>query len=214
MRNFNYPYFSRDIAEFWRRWHISLSTWFRDYVYFPLGGSKVSNSRSMFNIFVVFLLSGLWHGANWTYIVWGLLNAFYFLPLFVLGTNRRFTEEISPGRILPTASDMLRISITFLMTCFAWIFFRAKSLSDAIGYIEQIGTLSISMPDLQIIGELMILLPLLTGFILIEWICRNHHYPFEATKANQLKKWSYYLITGLLILGSGHLQATFIYFQF
>ena len=132
MRNFAYPYFSRDIAEFWRRWHISLSTWFRDYLYIPLGGNRVSKGKAIRNIFVIFLVSGFWHGANWTFLVWGGLNALYFLPSFILKRNRKFVNEIAGSTWLPSLRELLGIGITFTLTCFAWVFFRADSLVEAI----------------------------------------------------------------------------------
>ena len=122
MRNFAYPYFSRDIAEFWRRWHISLSTWFRDYLYIPLGGSRVSKGKAIRNIFIIFLVSGFWHGANWTFLVWGGLNALYFLPSFILKRNRKFVSEIAGSKWLPSLRELIGIGITFTLTCFAWIF--------------------------------------------------------------------------------------------
>ncbi|MCA9064724.1 MAG: MBOAT family protein, partial [Planctomycetaceae bacterium] len=124
MRNFAFPYFSRDMAEFWRRWHISLSTWFRDYVYIPLGGSRCNPVRSVRNVFIVFLISGLWHGANWTFIVWGALNAAYFLPLLLLRRNRNHLETVAQGKLLPTLSEAVRMVTTFSLVVFAWIFFR------------------------------------------------------------------------------------------
>ncbi|MCK5760566.1 MAG: MBOAT family protein, partial [Candidatus Delongbacteria bacterium] len=122
MRNFAFPYFSRDIAEFWRRWHISLSTWFRDYVYIPLGGSKGSSLLKVRNIFIIFLVSGFWHGANWTFLAWGFLNALYFIPLMLLNKNRINTDNAAQGKIFPSIKETFQILVTFLLTSFAWIF--------------------------------------------------------------------------------------------
>ena len=129
MKNFAFPYFSRDIAEFWRRWHISLSTWFRDYLYIPLGGSKGSLLKIVRNTFIIFLVSGFWHGANWTFIIWGFLNALYFLPLLLVKRNRRNLDIVAENRVLPTIKELLSMLTTFFLTVFAWIFFRAESVS-------------------------------------------------------------------------------------
>ena len=137
MTNFKTPYFSRDIAEFWRRWHISLSTWFRDYLYIPLGGSRVGKWKAVRNVFIIFLVSGFWHGANWTFIVWGGIHACLFLPLLLRGTNRRYTSEaIGEGRWLPSGRELLGMTWTFTMVCVAWVFFRAESVGEAVGYIS------------------------------------------------------------------------------
>ena len=136
MRNFAFPYFSRDMAEFWRRWHISLTTWFRDYVYIPLGGSKGGSKEKIRNIFIVFLVSGFWHGASWTFIAWGLLNALYFLPLLLLNQNRKNTDTVAEGKLMPSIKGFFQIGITFFLTTMAWVFFRAKSMGDAFGYFK------------------------------------------------------------------------------
>jgi D-alanyl-lipoteichoic acid acyltransferase DltB (MBOAT superfamily) len=140
MTNFKTPYFSRDIAEFWRRWHISLSTWFRDYLYIPLGGSRVGKWKAVRNVFIIFLVSGFWHGANWTFIVWGGIHACLFLPLLLRGTNRRYTSEtIGEGRWLPSGRELLGMAWTFTMVCVAWVFFRAESVGEAISYLKSAG---------------------------------------------------------------------------
>ncbi|SVC13370.1 uncharacterized protein METZ01_LOCUS266224, partial [marine metagenome] len=124
MQNFAFPYFSRDIAEFWRRWHISLSSWFRDYLYIPLGGSKGSKWRQIRNVFAIFIISGFWHGANWTFIIWGLLNAIYFLPLLLLNKNRNHLGVVAEGKLFPSLKELYSIFLTFILTVLAWIFFR------------------------------------------------------------------------------------------
>ena len=128
MRNFNVPYFSRDIAEFWRRWHISLTTWFRDYVYIPLGGSRVSKVKVVRNTFIIFLVSGFWHGANWTFIAWGAYHAILFLPLILTGKNRKYTNQVAEGRWLPTLKEAGQMLLTFFLTMIGWIIFRAESI--------------------------------------------------------------------------------------
>ena len=140
MKNFAFPYFSRDVAEFWRRWHISLSTWFRDYLYIPLGGSKGNLLKIVRNTFIIFLVSGFWHGANWTFIIWGLLNAIYFLPLLLAKKNRKNLDIIAENRNFPTIKELLSMLSTFSLTVFAWIFFRAESVSQAFSYINRIFT--------------------------------------------------------------------------
>ncbi|MBC8488995.1 MAG: MBOAT family protein, partial [Bacteroidetes bacterium] len=122
MRNFAYPYFSRDIAEFWRRWHISLSTWFRDYVYIPLGGSRGNNFNKIRNVIIIFVVSGFWHGADWTFIIWGLLNGLYFLPLLLLKINRNNIGITAENRLLPTFKETFQMLITFFITLIAWVF--------------------------------------------------------------------------------------------
>src|SRR5690606_10993216 len=130
MTNVKFPYFSRDITEFWRRWHISLSTWFRDYIYIPLGGSRGNKVQQVRNIFIVFLLSGFWHGANWTFIIWGGIHACLFLPLLLLNRNRHhLTVHTLKLR------HLFSILFTFLLVTIAWIFFRADNLGMATDYI-------------------------------------------------------------------------------
>lgn len=159
MQNFAFPYFSRDIAEFWRRWHISLSTWFRDYVYIPLGGNKGTVIKVLHNTLIVFVVSGFWHGANLTFIFWGLLNAIYFIPLLLGKTNRRHLGNISEGRLLPTIGDSLKIMLTFSLTVFGWIFFRAQSITHAFEYIGGIFNKTSSLgTNLPICGEYYLLL--------------------------------------------------------
>ena len=138
MRNFAFPYFSRDIAEFWRRWHISLSTWFRDYLYIPLGGSRGGTSMKVRNTFAIFLVSGFWHGASWTFLVWGLLNALYFLPLLLLKQNRKNTNTVAENSWLPSPRECVQMGITFFITVIAWVFFRAENLTDAFLYLQGI----------------------------------------------------------------------------
>jgi D-alanyl-lipoteichoic acid acyltransferase DltB (MBOAT superfamily) len=135
MKNFAFPYFSRDIAEFWRRWHISLSTWFRDYLYIPLGGSRGGTVMKVRNTFIIFVVSGFWHGANWTFIVWGALNAIYFLPLLLRDKNRVHTGDIAANRLLPSLKELKGMLITFGLTVLAWVFFRAENIGHALQYL-------------------------------------------------------------------------------
>jgi len=213
MRNFAFPYFSRDIAEFWRRWHISLSTWFRDYVYIPLGGSKGSIGMKIRNTFIIFIVSGFWHGANWTFIVWGGLNALYFLPLLLAKRNRKNTDNPAEGRILPTFREFIGILSTFGLTVLAWIFFRAESLGHAFDYINRIFSASFFEAPKSIQWDLV---PALVVFIIVEWAQRGKQHALELTgvKISKPIRWAiYYAIIIAIIYFRGEPQE-FIYFQF
>jgi alginate O-acetyltransferase complex protein AlgI len=213
MRNFAFPYFSRDIAEFWRRWHISLSTWFRDYVYIPLGGSRCDRLRSVRNVFVVFLLSGFWHGANWTFIAWGALNAAYFLPLLLLNVNRRNTDTVAAGRRFPKASEMLAMTWTFSMCTFAWIFFRAQSIGHASLYIRKMFTGPLlQVPEIVDIRTSA----LAVVFLLLEWSGREKEYAIAdlgLTWPRSVRWAMYYGLCTAIAVWAGK-QQEFIYFQF
>lgn len=213
LRNFAFPYFSRDIAEFWRRWHISLSTWFRDYLYIPLGGSKGGTWMKVRNTFIIFLVSGFWHGANWTFIVWGLLNALYFMPLLLSNKNRDHINIVAQGKLFPTVGEAGRILVTFMLTVFAWIFFRSASLTQAGEIVSSIFSYSLFQP-LQLFPKEPLLL--IIFFIIIEWLGRENEYGLERIgfKWPKLLRLSfYYLLTLLVFLYSGK-EETFIYFQF
>ena len=215
LRNFNYPYFSRDIAEFWRRWHMSLTTWFRDYLYIPLGGSRVSKWKIVRNTFVIYLVSGFWHGANWTFIVWGLFHALLFVPLIVTEKNRKYTNSVAEGRLLPTFKETGQMLATFILVTIGWIFFRADTIKDAMEYFSRICNSSIFiLPEMDI--QFIICTILITIMIIIEWIGRNEQYAI----AELGKKWKpvyryilYYIILFLALCFAGDKQ-TFIYFQF
>ncbi|MDC7242693.1 MAG: MBOAT family protein, partial [Sphaerochaetaceae bacterium] len=217
MKNFSFPYFSRNIAEFWRRWHISLSTWFRDYVYIPLGGSRVKRSLVIRNTFIIFLVSGLWHGANWTFLAWGFLHALYFIPLSLLGQNKKNNEIVAKGKVLPTFRDVFAIFLTFSLTVFSWIFFRASSISHAFEFISGIlNTPFINFPNFFYDKEFFLTLIALLFFILIEWLGRENEYAIEFfhIKFNKIQRYSfYYLLIFLMFLLKGQ-QQDFIYFQF
>ncbi|XCN74438.1 MAG: MBOAT family O-acyltransferase [Candidatus Electrothrix aestuarii] len=217
MRNFAFPYFSRDIAEFWRRWHISLSTWFRDYLYIPLGGSRGGTWIRVRNTFVVFIVSGFWHGANWTFIIWGALNAIYFLPLLLTNNNRNNLEIVAQGKWLPTAKELLLILITFGLTVFAWIFFRAESIGHAFIYISEILSTSLfEIPNFSGKKRALIISFLTCVFILIEWLGREQQFAIQnfGFKLNRpLRYATYYAIIVAIFWFSGKEQQ-FIYFQF
>ncbi|MDR2235756.1 MAG: MBOAT family protein [Chryseobacterium sp.] len=212
LKNFSYPYFSRDIAEFWRRWHISLSSWFRDYLYIPLGGSKGGLWMKIRNTFIIFLVSGFWHGANWTFIVWGGLNALFFLPLLLSRKNRVHLEVAAAGRLFPSFREIWGISMTFLLTCFAWIFFRAESVSSAIQYIKGIFNESL----LVFPSEFR---PVLAGLIMVmfsfEWINRTRDHGLKLHERKPMVQAAVYIVVAYLILNFANFGSNeFIYFQF
>lgn len=212
MRNFNVPYFSRDIAEFWRRWHISLTTWFRDYIYIPLGGSRVSKIKVVRNTFVIFLVSGLWHGANWTYVIWGAFHALLFLPMILLGTNRKHIEVVASYSLLPSAKELVQIFATFLLVCLGWIIFRAPSIGDALMFIK--GLLSISLFTLPEIIPFVTLL-LVFMMLVIEWISRKSSYEFDISWIKKRWiRWCLYYIIIFIIFFYAVESKPFIYFQF
>jgi D-alanyl-lipoteichoic acid acyltransferase DltB (MBOAT superfamily) len=217
MQNFACPYFSRDIAEFWRRWHISLTTWFRDYVYIPLGGNRKGKIRYIRNTLIIFLLSALWHGANWTFIAWGILHVFYFLPLILLKRNKVNVDIVAFGRKIPTLMELLSIAITFSLISFAWIFFRAENISHALAYISKMFSYSIlSKPDITILGKFKTITLCLSilFLIIIEWIDRSRDHGLKTLPKNTILRWSVYIFIALLIIELGGSQKEFIYFQF
>lgn len=211
LRNFSFPYFSRDIAEFWRRWHISLSSWFRDYVYIPLGGSKGGKWMQIRNTFIIFLLSGFWHGANWTFIAWGAVNAFYFLPLMLTGVNRSNMGIVAQGKILPSPRELMQILLTFGLTVLAWILFRAESMSVAGAFYKKI--FSVSLLSLPKIPSAFVVI-VLVFFILVEWAGREGAYAIEKISFPRPVRWAFYYSIVFLILAMGGHQQEFIYFQF
>ncbi|MEM1327504.1 MAG: MBOAT family O-acyltransferase [Bacteroidota bacterium] len=218
MRNFAYPYFSRDIAEFWRRWHISLSTWFRDYLYIPLGGSRGSTMMQIRNVFIIFIVSGFWHGANWTFIVWGALNAVYFLPLLLAKKNRNHLDIVAINRSLPTFRELMNMLTTFGLTVLAWIFFRAENLSHAFSYLGEIFSSSlIQIPEFVGRKEAFLTgIPLIITFLLIEWQGRREQYAIADLGLSwhkHIRYAMYYTLIIAIIWFSGEEQQ-FIYFQF
>jgi len=211
MTNFKTPYFSRDIAEFWRRWHISLSTWFRDYLYIPLGGSRVGKWKSVRNVFIIFLVSGFWHGANWTFIAWGGIHAALFLPLLLRGKNRRYTSDtIGEGRWLPTGREFLGMAWTFTMVCVAWVFFRAESVGQAVDYLGR-------MPMIDTKGlSIMLSKRALGGVVvclLFDWTERNEKAIFR-NWSNALWRWLAYASIIISCIACYQVEAEFIYFAF
>lgn len=216
LSNFKFPYFSRDIAEFWRRWHISLSSWFRDYLYIPLGGSKEGKAKAVRNTFIIFLVSGFWHGASWNFIIWGFIHACGFLPLLLLNRNRKHVSNVvAEDRMLPNLKELRQMVGTFIFVTIAWIFFRAETLGIATGYIQHMVTdiasnpkQLLSVPDGKMIFAYII--PLVLG----DWYLRRD----ERNLAVPGKAIRYILYFGLILLILYYLfsdnQSEFIYFQF
>ena len=209
MRNFNSPYLSRDIAEYWRRWHISLGTWFRDYLYIPLGGSRGGKYQAIRNTFIIFLVSGFWHGANWTYILWGLIHALLFLPLLLLGKNRNNTEDDIKISHLP------KILTTYLLVCLAWIFFRAESIDVALEFITNMLKIN---SDKIFFNPYILIISIVSSLILLtsEFITQNDESPLIWLKkrTNIAVRWAaYIIIINVTLIFQGHMQE-FIYFQF
>ena len=215
MRNFAFPYFSRDIAEFWRRWHISLSTWFRDYLYIPLGGSRTSTGVRIRNVLITFVVSGFWHGANWTFIAWGLLHGLYYVPLMLAGRQRDHLDVVAPGRLLPGAADGLRIALTFCLVLVGWVFFRAENVTAAVGYLARIVQQPLAegagLAGRPYLWTLAYVVPLLGA----EWLQRSRQHALEIGELRRGARWAVYLAVGLAILTFGNFgEVEFIYFQF
>ena len=215
LRNFAFPYFSRDIAEFWRRWHISLTTWFRDYLYIPLGGSKGGTWMKIRNTFIIFLVSGFWHGANWTFIVWGALNAFYFLPLMLTNSNRNNLEIVAQGRYFPSIRELGGMILTFLMAVLGWIFFRSNSLTQAIDFIKRMFANGLfKSPKLPELADLT--LAFIIFFFIIEWLGRENKYALErfGLKWYLPFRWLFYSFLIFCVIVLSGKEQEFIYFQF
>jgi len=213
-KNFNYPYFSRNVAEFWRRWHISLTSWFRDYLYIPMGGSRNGKHKTIRNVFIIFLLSGFWHGADWTFVMWGLLNALFILPSMITKSNRKYLDTVAHGKFLPSIKESVQMISTFLLIAFSRIFFRSEDMSQAFGYIKNIFSSELlSLPKIYS-GQVFLMMIFL---IIIEWIGREDNYALEGigkrVKYRTLRWLFYYLIIALILIYWGG-QRLFIYFQF
>lgn len=217
LRNFSFPYFSRDIAEFWRRWHISLSSWFRDYLYIPLGGSKVGTIFKIRNTFIIFVVSGFWHGANWTFLVWGLIHAIYFLPLLVTQNNRKNLEIVAQGRILPNFTEIFQMFFTFQLVLIAWVFFRANSLNQAFLILSKIFSIEIfSNPEFPGIRKAIFVLGLILFMLVIEWMSREGQYGIQkfGIRFKPFVRYIFYYFLITMIFFFGGSQQEFIYFQF
>jgi alginate O-acetyltransferase complex protein AlgI len=213
LRNFSYPYFSRDIAEFWRRWHMSLTTWFRDYLYIPLGGSKSGKIR---NTFIIFIVSGFWHGANWTFVFWGLLNAIYFIPLLITGKNRSNLNVVAEFSHLPNFKELFQMLFTFSITVIAWIFFRSTSISDAFAYLSGFRRNPGSFLLWSVYSPYAYLFVLIAFMLLLEWNSRRNRHALEyfGIKLPAFVRHSFYYLIVLVIFYFQGTSQNFIYFQF
>lgn len=216
LQNFRFPYFSRDIAEFWRRWHISLTTWFRDYLYIPLGGSRVSKMKVVRNTFIIFVVSGFWHGANWTFIAWGMFHAILFLPLILMNKNRKYTNTVAEGKLLPDIKEIFQMGLTFFLVVIGWVFFRADTIGLAFEYLR--GMANISSTFLLPIDNIQLLkiLFVISCMLIVEWFDRKNHFGLEKlgiTWTPVFRYALYYFILLLIFFSMGKEQV-FIYFQF
>ncbi len=215
MRNFNFPYFSRDIAEFWRRWHISLTTWFRDYIYIPLGGSRCARWKVMRNTMIIFLVSGFWHGANWTFIVWGIYHALLFFPLMLLKRNRKYTDTVAAGRLLPSLREVGQMLLTFCLAVIGWIIFRSENIGQAWDYLSRMCSPSILNVSFECGRRALIYIVIL---IVCEWLQRNKQHALQIDDCKVFRpvwvRWATYIVIIFSLLSLSGSQSDFIYFQF
>lgn len=218
LKNFNFPYFSRSMAEFWRRWHISLSSWFKDYLYFPLGGSRGGSMMRIRNTVIIFLVSGFWHGANWTFVVWGALNALFILPSIISKTNRIHLDIVAHDSYFPTFRETIQMLLTFFATVFCWIFFRSPTIEFAVDYIVQIFSEDFTVPFFnysELKGAAYAII-LIGFFMIIEWCGRRDNYAIERllfAAPTYVRIGFYYLLVVLILMYAGR-EEEFIYFQF
>ena len=210
MDNFKLPYFSRDPAEFWRRWHVSLSSWFRDYVYIPLGGSRHGTATTIRNTCIVFVVSGLWHGANWTFVIWGLLHWLFFLPLLLSERNRQHVESVvAEQSVFPRFVELVQMMVTFGLVTFAWVFFRAESTLEAMEYLG--GIFDVSLFSWPTVRSPLWWIGLLLSW---EWLQRCRRHPGDVSHLPMVVRWLLYLLVAVLILAHHQENSEFIYFQF
>jgi D-alanyl-lipoteichoic acid acyltransferase DltB (MBOAT superfamily) len=225
MKNFDYPHLARSIPEFWRRWHISLTTWFRDYVYFPLGGSRCSQGRAVRNVLLVWAVSGLWHGANWTFVCWGLYHGILLAIYNVLGINTKYQHIVAYGKWLPSVKEVLQVTFTFLLVAIGLVIFRAETLTDAVGYLG--GMCSVSLFDMAaslefLQGQMLQLYILIPGILLLftsEWFSRQRVYPLQFAPGgfvsrHAVVRYSIYVCLLIMIFGLSMSKTEFIYFRF
>jgi D-alanyl-lipoteichoic acid acyltransferase DltB (MBOAT superfamily) len=213
-RNFAFPYFSRDIAEFWRRWHVSLTTWFRDYLYIPLGGSRCSKWKQIRNTFAIFLVSGLWHGANWTFVIWGAFHALLFLPLLLMGRNRKYLSVAAEDRALPGIVDLGRMALTFFMATIGWAIFRARSASECFSWLVNMATPWRFASVGKMPREFGVALASILILLAVEWFNRRKEFGFERLPAKKWMRWGlYYAVLTAITCGAPGSE-TFVYFQF
>ncbi len=215
--NFLFPYRSLNLTEFWRRWHISLMSWFRDYLYIPLGGSRGSRGKTVRNVFIVFLLSGLWHGANWTFLAWGAYNAVLFLPLILSGSTRKFRDDIAPGRLLPSWKEAFRMLLTFVLVTLGWIIFRADTLPQAADLFLRMWRWEPgSGLDFLLNGQFLIRIPGIAAVLAVEWMSRtdSHALNMKGIRSRAARYLVYAVLCTLIFLFADNTAPNFIYFQF
>ena len=215
MRNFNVPYFSRSIPEFWRRWHISLTTWFRDYIYFPLGGSRCGKWKTIRNVYIIWGISGLWHGANWTFVCWGLFHATLLAVYNILGISTKYKQVVAYGRFLPNLKETGQMMLTFFLAVLGWIIFRAESMSQAAGFFHAMVCNTFYDPS-KLYGLMFLRFGLL--LLLVEWLQRDKQHALQLPVVKpfnyKVVRWGiYYLVLALIYNYTGTSQS-FIYFQF
>ena len=201
------------MAEFWRRWHISLLQWFRDYIYIPLGGSRGTMGKTIANTIIVFTISGLWHGANWTFVAWGLLNALYLIPLIVRQVPK-FEQVVAYNRWLPSLRETGQMVVTFGLVNISWVLFRAESVSAAGHYLHRMVSWDIfSVPEMAPVPVLI----LIAGFTCVEWLGRRNQYAIESIQQVMPRPLRWLTYSGLIVLIGLFAQTAatpFIYFQF
>lgn len=223
MRNFNFPYFSRSIPEFWRRWHISLTTWFRDYIYFPLGGSRCDKWKIIRNVYIVWAVSGLWHGAAWTFVCWGLFHATLLAIYNIFGINTKYKSVVADGRLLPSIKEAAQMILTFCLAVIGWIIFRAESMGQAVDYLVSMCDVSLfdisgSLPQLKGL-DLTKSVPAICLILLAEWLQRGKQHALQFSGDNFLARhivirYAFYIIFMMIIIVFAGTQSEFIYFQF
>jgi D-alanyl-lipoteichoic acid acyltransferase DltB (MBOAT superfamily) len=219
MRNFNFPYFSRSIPEFWRRWHISLTTWFRDYIYFPLGGSRCDKWKIIRNVYIVWGISGLWHGASWHFVCWGLFHATLLAVYNLFGINTKYTRDVAYGRLLPSLTETFQMGLTFFFAVVGWVIFRAQSMTQAVDYITHMFTNPIVAEHNMFVGSALRLGAL---FLLVEWLQRDKQHALQFTNMRpfsyKVVRWGIYLFlickSYIAYMAAIEDDNTFIYFQF
>ncbi len=213
MRNFNFPYFSTSIYDFWKRWHISLTSWFRDYVYIPLGGNRAGKTKRIRNMMIVFLTSGLWHGANFTFIAWGAYHGLLYIPHVLAGRGKRGHALEAGGRWPRYFKSTFLMGTTLILVMIGWIIFRARHLSEAVQYISLMFAHS---PVHVVRGKMAILWVM--ALVSLEWLSRKHDTPFDLPSQGLWRRkwvrWGVYLVTFMVVLFFSGEPAQFIYFQF
>ena len=217
MRNFNFPYFSRSIPEFWRRWHISLTTWFRDYIYFPLGGSRCDKWKIIRNVYIVWAISGLWHGADWTFVCWGVFHATLLAIYNLLGINTKYNNVVAYGKWLPSVKELMQMALTFFLAVIGWIIFRAETMTQAVEYISRMFATMFSDYHFTIsYGRKFLLYGIL--LLLVEWVQRDKQHALQLPERGVLRyrvvRWVVYYLVLLIIATYTGEDQTFIYFQF